>query len=625
MSGRHSSNIWNFYQIKSSDEKTATCKMCQNVLSYKSTSNNLRKHMQRKHPLVDPISENHGATEKKSLVMEVVSEDPDNEPKQGTSSIPREVSESQKAKTQTTVNAFLRKKMGVNARKSIDDNLMLLFTHDLQPFSMVEDYGFRKFVEALNPTYQLPSRKTITNSLLPVEFGEVYNRTKFVMSNVKAVTLTTDCWTSSNTENFLAVTAHFLTHDFVIKHMVLGCEAFGERHTGENLGNAIKKIIDEWELQNKILIVVSDNASNIKKAVKDILQLRHFGCYAHSINLIAHDSLVHAIEILDKIKKIVGYFRRSSFAMAKLLEQQKHLKIIPTKKLIQDVVTRWNSTYYMTERFVELEEPIRTTMALIRHDLPIISEEEWQFLKELIVILRPLEDVTRTMSGENYLTGSSVIILTDGLRNVYRELNKKNHFSTISKTIISSILDGINCRLGDLESSNSLTLTTFLDPRFKNIAFSNEYVGESVKRAAISLITKVLKNQTTNAEETKENEATNTETQEKSENSIWGSFDKKVANLKPTGSAQSRAIIEVQRYLEEPPINRKENPLNWWKNNSHNFPNLSSIVREKFIVVATSVPCERLFSKSGLILSDRRNRLGSEKVKQILFIGNNKD
>ncbi|KAG5858392.1 hypothetical protein JTB14_006425 [Gonioctena quinquepunctata] len=63
-------------------------------------------------------------------------------------------------KTQTTVNAFLRKKMGVIARKNIDDNLMLLFTHDFQPFSVVEDYGFRKFVEALNPSYQLPSRKT---------------------------------------------------------------------------------------------------------------------------------------------------------------------------------------------------------------------------------------------------------------------------------------------------------------------------------------------------------------------------------------------------------------------------------------------------------------------------------
>ncbi|KAG5862614.1 hypothetical protein JTB14_006426 [Gonioctena quinquepunctata] len=274
---------------------------------------------------------------------------------------------------------------------------------------------------------------------------------------------------------------------------------------------------------------------------------------------------------------------------------------------------------------MELNVPIRTTMALIKHDLPIISVEEWQFLKELIVILRPLEDVTRAMSGENYLTGSSVIILTDGLLNIHRELDKNKNNCTVSKAVISSILDGINSRLGDLENSNSLISTTILDPRLKNIAFSNDNVGERAKRAAISLITEVLKKPSTHFEDTKENKAANTETVKKHEHSIWSSFDRKVATLKPTGSARSKAIIEVQRYLEEPPIPRKENPLIWWTNNSHNFPNLSSIVREKCIVVATSVPCERLFSKSGLILSDRRNRLSSEKIKQILFINNNKD
>ncbi|KAG5872625.1 hypothetical protein JTB14_003713 [Gonioctena quinquepunctata] len=95
------------------------------------------------------------------------------------------------------------------------------------------------------------------------------------MSNVKAVRLTTDCWSSSTTENFLAVTAHFLSDDFVMKHKVLGCESFGEIHTGENLGDAINKFIDEWGLEDTILMVVSDNASNIKKAVEEDQGLQH--------------------------------------------------------------------------------------------------------------------------------------------------------------------------------------------------------------------------------------------------------------------------------------------------------------------------------------------------------------
>lgn len=37
--------------------------------------------------------------------------------------------------------------------------LVNMVTEDTQTFSIVEDRGFRKFVEALNPTYVLPTRQ----------------------------------------------------------------------------------------------------------------------------------------------------------------------------------------------------------------------------------------------------------------------------------------------------------------------------------------------------------------------------------------------------------------------------------------------------------------------------------
>ncbi|XP_045463692.1 zinc finger BED domain-containing protein 4-like [Harmonia axyridis] len=273
----------------------------------------------------------------------------------------------------------------------------------------------------------------------------------------------------------------------------------------------------------------------------------------------------------------------------------------------------------MVEGFVDLEDPIRTTMALIDHDLPIISTEEWQFFKELVEILKPLEDVTRVMSGENYLTGSSVIILSHGLSSVYADLNKRE-FSTISRRVILSLLEGINSRLGGLEGSMSLILSTFLDPRFKNIAFSADSVGEKAKRMAIGAIREKL-NETPRIQENERNSVENIE-----RNSVWGNFERKIATLRPSGTVQSKVwIVEVNRYLEEPPIPRRENPLIWWKNKQHNFPNLAKLAREKLITVATSVPCERLFSKSEIVLSDRRNRLSNDKVTKILFLHINKE
>ncbi|XP_053999814.1 uncharacterized protein LOC128887676 [Hylaeus anthracinus] len=49
------------------------------------------------------------------------------------------------------------------------------------------------------------------------------------------------------------------------------------------------------------------------------------------------------------------------------------------------------------------------------------------------------------------------------------------------------------------------------------------------------------------------------------------------------------------------------------------FSLLTKLVNNLFCMVATSVLCERLFSKAGLILTEKRNRLQAEKLSMLLF------
>ena len=44
-------------------------------------------------------------------------------------------------------------------KNKMDEALVGMVIEDTQPFSIVEDQGFRKFVKALNPNYVLPTRK----------------------------------------------------------------------------------------------------------------------------------------------------------------------------------------------------------------------------------------------------------------------------------------------------------------------------------------------------------------------------------------------------------------------------------------------------------------------------------
>lgn len=77
--------------------------------------------------------------------------------------------------------------------------------------------------------------------------------------------------------------------------------------------------------------------------------------------------------------------------------------------------------------------------------------------------------------------------------------------------------------------------------------------------------------------------------------------------------------IELQQYINQPHIPRKNNLLGYWKMVQTAFPTLSKIVIFYANAVASSVPCERLFSEAGTV-TDRHNKLTGERVNILLFL-----
>ncbi|XP_072933649.1 uncharacterized protein [Epargyreus clarus] len=105
--------------------------------------------------------------------------------------------------------------------------------------------------------------------------------------------------------------------------------------------------------------------------------------------------------------------------------------------------------------------------------------------------------------------------------------------------------------------------------------------------------------------------------------SIWQDFEEKMQGIQPEGTAQSRAIVEVQRYYDDKIIARTDCPLKWWRDHRSIYPNLYKIAATKLNAMASSVPCERVFSAAGNILNERRTRLGTRKLQQLLFLQQN--
>lgn len=71
--------------------------------------------------------------------------------------------------------------------------------------------------------------------------------------------------------------------------------------------------------------------------------------------------------------------------------------------------------------------------------------------------------------------------------------------------------------------------------------------------------------------------------------------------------AEEDSLAEITCYLKSTLLPLNENPLEWWKSNSHVYPRLHQIATKYLTVIATSVPSESLFPKAGLTATKQRS------------------
>jgi hypothetical protein len=201
--------------------------------------------------------------------------------------------------SQSRLTSFLTRPASIVRKKRLDGLVLNMTVRDFQPFSVVEDAGFREFVAALDPTYILPRRQDLSSDLLPAKYSQAVQQVKTVLTAAEAICLTTDSWTSMCTQNYIAVTAHFVSADWHLESCLLECFQYGERHTADNLRDELMRVVNDWEIREKVVAVVTDNAANITAAVR-LTGFKHLPCFAHTLNLVVQQA-VHSIEPL-KVK-----------------------------------------------------------------------------------------------------------------------------------------------------------------------------------------------------------------------------------------------------------------------------------------------------------------------------------
>ena len=84
---------------------------------------------------------------------------------------------------------------------------------DEQPFRVVEGYGFKHMCKRLNPQFHVPSRHTIRRDCMKIYLEEKVRLKALLKSDCVRACITTDCWTSVQNLNYMALTIHFIDND----------------------------------------------------------------------------------------------------------------------------------------------------------------------------------------------------------------------------------------------------------------------------------------------------------------------------------------------------------------------------------------------------------------------------
>ena len=107
---------------------------------------------------------------------------------------------------------------------------------------------------------------------------------------------------------------------------------------------------------------------------------------------------------------------------------------------------------------------------------------------------------------------------------------------------------------------------------------------------------------------------------------LWANFDRDVKEKQQvTSNILTATELKVRRHLETASLFRDAKPLEYWKDHCSTLPRLSLIARDVLSIPETCVPSERLFSKAGELISNRRSSLKAKNVDRILFLNNIRD
>ncbi|KAJ3685698.1 hypothetical protein LUZ61_014862 [Rhynchospora tenuis] len=379
----------------------------------------------------------------------------------------------------------------------------MILAHQL-PLTFVELTWFNALMKYNNSSFQEVNQITIKDECIKV-FELEKEKMKKMFKDISRISLTSDCWTSNQTDRYMSLTAHYVDADWKLQKRIISFFDLAPSHSGEVISDRIIECITEWGIQDKIGTITLDNASNNDKAAtileSNLLETRklhfdglffHVRCCAHILNLIVQDGHSVIESCVVKIREGVEYLRKSSDRLLKFGEIAIASGIQTKRPLCIDVKTRWDSTHRMLESALPYKSAFHGYALKDPNFEWELSEEELANVSKVCYLVKIILDATTNiLPGTMYPTANLFLV---EICNVKKEICKAYESSdAFLRTMSKPMFDKFNKYWGEVEVL--MAIACILDPLFKLVgveyAFHELYPANEVEERVNGVTSKL--------------------------------------------------------------------------------------------------------------------------------------
>lgn len=280
----------------------------------------------------------------------------------------------------------------------------------------------------------------------------------------------------------------------------------------------------------------------------------------------------------------------------------------------------------MVERILEQEKAIRRVLSEDRKAAHLVlTWQDIDVLTSLHKALEPFADFTDALSGDSYVTISSIKPTLSFIKDATMTADDD---TSLTEDLKANIRADFEKRYTNDDAQALQIVATWLDPRYKTAYLTEEecrIATTKIKEEMMAFEVELASGSALSPDEGRRPESDDDPPKKKKKSlaTLLGQVKKTTATSSDATTPATRVDFEISRYVSAPGIELDADPLQWWKIHASGYPSLSKLARKYLCVCGTSSPSERLFSVAGNIVTAKRSLLKPHKVDMLVFLAKN--